>query len=569
MRGVRVGALLVVMAVAGSARADHTCVEALAPSNEKVEDVLARARSDFAGGNFEAAAKGFRDVAIGHADHPQALGAAQLYLETLNELGKKDPACWDDFSRDVPELLRLHCSGGKRSEECDLLARIHADVRRLAAQRLVERADKATGEAATALYASGGQKYLDLFHSECTVSAPVVQHCDEIAYNASRAFRAAHDVPHAIAAARELINLDASSKRSSPLAAKMKYELGGIYQSIAMFAEAADWYERYAVANPTGENAPRALSDAVILRLGLGEDDRATRDAEAFVKAYGSKKRLETAAILYALAAHDVDREAWDKARARLASNMKAIDEGSPDITIAAHALYGRVLARGRANDAARIEYAKARDAWHDPAEAERAIKRAWPDEDEWRTFRRVAKALNAVGEAYWVAAEERRKADVDTIRAPAFTEAKLKAYADDKRAAIARVEPEYIKILDLKPVPPPKWVILASASVSAMWTSLADDVARVPDALKNDKTGRRAYENATRPTRDSVFSQARPSATKCIDLSVKYQFWDPTVDACRDWLARRFPSEHWRVDELVPGLRESATPIVLTPLGK
>src|SRR6476469_10023509 len=89
-----------------------------------------------------------RDKAL-HGD----ANAALLYLESV----KKDPDC---IAKDIPELVRVHCTKPKRAAECDVLEKVHADVRRLQAQRFVERADKAKGPEAVDLYRSGGLAYL-------------------------------------------------------------------------------------------------------------------------------------------------------------------------------------------------------------------------------------------------------------------------------------------------------------------------------------------------------------------------------------------------------------------------
>ncbi len=72
---------------------------------------------------------------------------------------------------------------------------------------------------------------------------------------------------------------------------KATYEIGGNYQAIAVYDRAADCFERYAKATEyKGEFADQALSDAVVLRLGLGHDDQAIDDAHAFNRYFGARK---------------------------------------------------------------------------------------------------------------------------------------------------------------------------------------------------------------------------------------------------------------------------------------
>src|SRR5205814_7180219 len=128
-----------------------------------------------------------------------------------------------------------------------------------------------------------------------------------------------------------------------------------------------------------------------------------------------------------------------------------------------------------------------------DPGDAQGKINAAYPTEDDGQKARRLAKALNAVGEAYFYAAEEKRKKDVDPIKFPAYAGAgdkasvlkhineKVKDWYTKKKAAIEKVEPEYIKILELKPEPPPKWVIAAGSRSGLMWGDFVDDFRKAP----------------------------------------------------------------------------------------
>ena len=95
----------------------------------------------------------------------------------------------------------------------------------------------------------------------------------------ARAYQAARLVAKAINVRRALLSYDEKLKLNSPLAKKATYEIGGNYQAIAVYDQAADWYEKYAFADPKAEKADQALSDAVILRLGLGQPEKAIDDA--------------------------------------------------------------------------------------------------------------------------------------------------------------------------------------------------------------------------------------------------------------------------------------------------
>jgi hypothetical protein len=567
-----------------------------AGQEQLVEVKYARARTYFEAQHWDEAAIGFRDIAMTHSDRDAGLYASQLYLESINVLGSNlgKVSCFDDMEQDVPKFLELYCAGdkaAKNAEQCTSLNKIQVDILRLKAEKTVQKADKEGGKESIALYEKGGTAYFEMFRKYCqdpvnNGQSPQAEKCDEIAYNAARAFQAARLVAKAITVRRSLLAYDEKTKGNSTWAKKAVYEIGGNYQAIAVYDLAAEWYERYAKADPKAEGADKALSDAVILRLGLGQEEEAIKAAQTFNKNYGASKPAQTAAIAFAVGAHYAEKEDWEKARGALNGSMSVIDKSPPDIQAQAHATLGRVYTKLKNGDTlAKGEYAKVRGLWQDPAVAEKRIRDSYPSEDDAQKDRRMAKALNAVGEAFFFAAEERRRAEVDPLKFPAYSGAgdkdsvnkhiqtKVKDWYTKKKETIQKVEPEYIKILELKPVPPPKWVIAAGSRAGLMWGDLVDDFRRapIPEAWKKDAEIRGAYyaalDGASEPFK---VNSAKPALKKCLDLSVKYQYFDEFSRACEVWLAKNYKAEYHVVDELrgAPtlsnsGLDEKSPPVL------
>lgn len=567
-----------------------------AGQEQLVEVKYARSRTYFEAQHWEESALGFRDIAMNHADRDVGIYAAQLYLESINVLGShfQKTNCFDDMEQDVPKFIELYCSGekaAKNADQCTTLNKIQVDILRLKAQKLVERADKEGGKESIALYEKGGTSYFEMFRRYCQdpVNAgqqPQAEKCDEIAYNAARSFQAARLVAKAITVRRALLAFDEKTKGNSPLAKKAIYEIGGNYQAIAVYDLAAEWYEKYAKNDPKAPDADKALSDAVILRLGLGQEDQAIADAQIFTRNYGSSKPAQTAQIAFAVGSHYADNEQWDKAQKALSGAMGTISRAAPDIQVQARATLARSHTKLRGQDnQAKAEYAKVRALWSNPADAEAKIKAAYPDEDNAQHDRRLAKALNSVGEAYFYAAEERRKTEVETVKFPAYKgpgdkdsvlkhiQTKVKDWYTKKRDAIGKVEPEYVKILELKPVPPPKWVIAAGSRAGLMWGDLVDDFRRapIPEAWKKDADIRGTYYDALDAASEPFkVNHAKPALKKCLDLSVKYQYFDDFSRSCEVWLAKNYKAEYHVVDELrgAPtlsnsGLDEKAPPVL------
>jgi TolA-binding protein len=542
-----------------------------------VEVKYARARTYFESQHWEEAGMAFRDIALNNADRDVGIYAAQLYLESVNVVGShynpKRPQCFDDMATDVPKFIELYCSAdklAKNGEQCTSLNKIQVDILRLKADGLNANADKG-GTAALKNYEDAANAYYELFRRYCEQpiangQPPQAEHCDEIVYNAGESFQSARLVAKAIRARMTLLNPQYQMDKS-PLAKKAMYKIGGNYQAIAVYDQAADWYEKYAKADKNAEKADAALSDAVILRIQLGQEAEAIADAQVFTRNYGASKPAQTAQIAFAVGAHYAEKEDWEKTKTTLSGYMGVIDKAAPDVQAQAHATLARAythLRNGEGN--AKSEYAKVRGIWANSDDAAARIKAAYPGEDDNQTFKRMAKALNAVGEAYFYAAEEQRKTKVDPVKFPEYKgpgdkdsvlkhiKTKVAEWYKKKSDAIKSVEPDYVKILELKPEPPPKWVIAAGSRSGLMWGDFVDDFRRapIPEAWKKDADIRGTYydalDGASQPFKDN---NAKPALKKCLDLSVKYQYFDEFSRSCEVWLSKNYKAEYHVVDEI------------------
>ncbi len=559
-----------------------------------VEVKYARARTYFEAQHWEEAGAAFRDIALTNSDRDVGIYAAQLYLESVNVLGAHSqpprPSCYDEMATDVPKFIELYCTPDKvkkNEEQCTLLTKIQVDILRLKAQKTVELADKAGGTQALATYENAGTQYLELYRKYCKApmdngQQPQAEKCDELVYNAARSFQAGRLIAKAIAARMILID-PANKMEKSPLAKKAVYEVGGNYQAIAVYDKAADWYEKYA-EEKTAENADKALSDAVLLRLGLGTDadvQKAIDDAARFQRNYGGAKATQAAAIAFAIGAHYAEKEDWDKAQNALKGSMGLIDRSAgPDVQVQAHAMLGRAYSKMKGDQGAKAEYQRVRDIWKDPAGAMKKLNDAYPTEDEGQKTKRLAKALLAVGEALFYAADESKRANVDPIRFPIYvgagTTADVKKHIDTKVAdwlkrkmeAIGKVELEYKKIVDLQPEPPPRWVIAAGSRVGLMWGEFVDDFRKAPYPKQWDQKGcalncgtadqldwrelkARYLANLDEKSEPIKTQRAKPALVTCLTYSVKYQYFDDYSRACEVWLAKNYKAEYHVVDEL------------------
>jgi hypothetical protein len=177
-----------------------------------------------------------------------------------------------------------------------------------------------------------------------------------------------------------------------------------------------------------------------------------------------------------------------------------------------------------------------------------------------------MGKALDAVGEAMFFSAEESKKAKVDSVPFPAYKgpatkddilkymDKKVKPWVQKKQAAIEDVDKDYQKITDLQPVPPPRWVIarLPARGSCGATSSTSSVRRRSPKNGQKDLEIRGTYyqhlDEASQPVKDH---QAKPALKRCLDDSVKYQYFDEYSRDCEKWLAKNYKAEYHVVDEL------------------
>ncbi|WP_245677794.1 tetratricopeptide repeat protein [Chondromyces crocatus] len=569
-----------------------------------VEVKFARGRTYFESQHWEEAALAFRDVAINHSDKDVGIFAAQLYLESVNILGANmdppRPSCYEDMAQDVPVFIDKYCTGGKEknnSEQCGILLRIQRDIERLRAEKLVEKADKTGGPEALRDYEKAATAYMDLWkkYSEkaCEAKEPACERAEEVLYNAARSFQAARLIMKSIAARRILID-PKYNLHNTELAKKSIYEIGGNYQAIAVYDEAANWYERFARENPKMEKAAEALQDSVVLRLGLGQEDQAIKDADLFNKNYGSAKPAQAAQIAFAIGAHYLDKEDWDNARKRLQSAMAQIDRNATfDVQVQAHAMLGRVYVQIKNPSQAVNEYNKVRGYWKNPDDGRKRLDAIGGDEME--RDRRLGKVLLAVGEAYFFFAEQKRK-DVEKLRFPEYkgsgtredvlkhVQTKVLDWVKKKRSAIEETEKEYLKVVNLQPSPPPRWVIASGSRVGQMWSKFVAEFRAAPIPKEWKQSGpipgladltwddlRLTYYNSLDEASEPQKQQAKAAYKTCLNYSVKWQYFDEYSRACEVWLSKSYPAEFHLVDEfrgspsrMSSGLSERSAPLNL-----
>lgn len=453
-----------------------------------------------------------------------------------------------------------------------------AELERASAERLAERAARSAGVAARSLYDEAAEAYLATFHARCEVpvaarAAPTASRCEELAYNAARAFVAAGHAPRAVVAYRAVVAFDPRA----PLAKSARLELGRLFQTIAELEAAADELETYARLYPAEPEAPDALADAVVLRVGAGDAASARRGAELFHTLYARANPGRAAELRLGAASAYAARDDWPGVAATLGGHDALFARAAVDLRVRARGLLARAHAHGspRERATAAREYEAIVAEWGDGEAAAKNLAHAYPREDEGARLRRLARALVTVGEATYQAAEEARAADVDSLPPPVYAgplrptairahlDTRVRDWATKKRLAIEKTEELYKRVLLVRPVPPPRWVVDAAARVAGMWGAFGVELRRVvPEAAMHLTTADGvAFIQLVYAVADPIYGRARPAYRTCAQLSTKYAFVDELSRGCDAWLVKMqlLP----RLDELLPAAQPESSPVV------
>lgn len=541
---------------------------------EYVDIKYHRARVYFEAQNWDKAALAFRDIALNHSGDDDAIFAAQLYLEALNVVGTRSevprPVCIETMADDMPRFIELFCDGknyAKNQENCDMFSRIQCDIRRLAAEKTVELVDlgQAPGRELE-LLKKAGDAYIEIWreYGEGPMSRGESAKCgamDEVLHNAAQAYQAGRLLAKSIAVRRILLS-SRYGMQDSPLAQEAIYKIGSNYQAIAVYDAAADYFMRYAEGTKfRGEFASQALNDAIVLNLGIGNEERAIEAAGAFNRNFGRRKPKEAAQIAFAIAAHYAENEAWREVASRLSSAMRMIDrQASLDIKLQAHALLGHAREQQKAGSGDR-EYAKVVAAWKRPEKATAAILSM--EEPQASKERRLGKAVTAVGEALFHFAEKKRR-EAEALKFPVYkgrgnmkavarhVNTKVAKWIKRKRPRIEAAQKEYQKVVDIQPQAPPQWVIAAGSRVGGLWGKFVADfrAAPIPNSIKRDVVLSTAYYAGLDGASEPFKLRAKGAYGLCLNYSVNFQYFDSYSRSCEKWLADEYKSEFHLVDE-------------------
>lgn len=301
----------------------ETYIKYVPNSKDLVSIIYRKARIYYTHNHYDDAIKMFALITTKHSSHDLAEYAANLLLDSLNILKK-----YDELNRWVERYLKdPHLAKGELKVTLEKLKvasmRKHAEELRK-----------------TKNFRKCGDLYVKLANDY-----PNDPRWAEMLYNAAICFEAAKLIGQAIMLRNKLIE----NKPDDPLANKAMHMIGQNYHALAWYSRAATYYERFAKKFPGEKEAPEALQNAIVFRMGQGDYDKALDDAKLFVKNYGPRRKYasRTAAVYFSLGQIFENRNEWDDLVRHYQRYLRKYGrKGGIDRKVRAHVKIGEVLWR-------------------------------------------------------------------------------------------------------------------------------------------------------------------------------------------------------------------------------
>ncbi len=548
-----------------------------------------RARIYYESNHFEEAGVLFKDIAFNHPKSELAVYAANLYLDSLNVLASfrkpKRPACFDEMNDSIEPLYKLYCASEDQKSEheelCTVLEQLRCDLLRKKAETLQEQEQ----------FKKAARVYVTIFrrYQECGK-------LDEVLYNAAINFEAARLLGRAIKVRTVLMD----KYPESPWAKRAVYLIGANFHALALYEQAANYYERFADKFP-GEDgsgcseedkkagtcaiAHEALQNATFFRLGLGDEEKALSDAKLFEKNYKRKYPRESSQVNFSVGSIYEREKDWNKVIVYYKKYLGAYRRSAmPHEVIQANVIIGRAhlaleeMGRKGNKPKAQPFFKKALKAWEG---ATKEIQSSdLPDDkkarftalakiaaaeaqfhvsdvlfDKFRaikfpTFKGKTKLSDKEKKLYTRAVIEKRKKmkeEFDGWMKDDFTK-----WMDQKAKALKTAEDSYGVIVEMKV---PQWEIASAARVGDMYRSFVDDFrsAPVPPMLEGDDELVDIYFQGLDEASKPWVQKAKGGYEYCLITATRVRWFNEYLTHCEEELFKLDPRAYPRAAELYP----------------
>ena len=287
---------------------------------ELVPIIYRKARIYYNYNHYDEAVDVFALIINKHSDHELAIFAANLLLDSLN-ITKQ----FDKLNKWVDRMLTNKVLA--QGEMLSQLRKLKRGSQRKAAEQLQKQG----------YYKECGERYAAIANEY-----QEDPRWPEVLYNAALCFEAAKLIGLSISIRNTLIKV----KPDHPLSQKAMFMIGANYHALAWYSRASEYYERFATKYPGEDEAPEALQNAIVFRLGAGMYDKALENSRLFIRNYGPRRKYasRTAAVYYSMGAIYENQDQWDKVIKHYSDYLKKWGRhGGLDKQITAHVKIGEL----------------------------------------------------------------------------------------------------------------------------------------------------------------------------------------------------------------------------------
>ncbi|MBN2802016.1 MAG: tetratricopeptide repeat protein [Deltaproteobacteria bacterium] len=266
-----------------------------------------RARIYYEANMFQEAAVLFKDIALNNSDDELGVYAANLYLDSLNALGsmikEPIPSCYDDLASIVDVFIDTNKAPGvnlmKDEQFSSQIKSLKVGVMRKQAESLTKRKR----------FMESAQIYLDIYKNYTGVYDD--RGMCEVLFNTAINLESARLVQKAIDVRKHMVEKYPDCEHSK----KAAYYIGQNYHALQNFSNAADYYVKFATKYEGEEEAPGAMSNAIMFYIGLNRIDDALKTVSKYEKSYAGKDIKGTASVVFSTGFVFYNDKKWSETR--------------------------------------------------------------------------------------------------------------------------------------------------------------------------------------------------------------------------------------------------------------
>lgn len=449
---------------------------------------------------FDESTPRFLEFIDSHPDHPRAVQAANLVLDTYSQL--------EDYEG-LNKAARAFFANGKLMKDEDF-KKLVADVVENSSFKLIARYE------ANKQWEEAGKRYL-AFAEEF----PKSQYADKALANAAATFTRAGQLDRAIKVRIKLVN----EFKDSPLVPDQIFAVAASYEQIVAYKDAAAWLEKFVTAYPKDARAKDALFNASIYRHGTGDTKGAVEDREKYLKTYPDAADAED--VAYSIAT------AWEESQ-NLKKAVEAYDSFADKY---------RRKSPARALNANYKAYKLREKARASKGEMDKAFRNL---EVQGASYRKSGKPLDDVGDPLALVAF--RSADEVLTKYKALKIAKpdkpaeFKKTLEQKRKAKDAVDGAYLEVVKLKS---PDWAVASLFRSGEATADLVKSILAVPPPKGLTEEQSQLFKSKLEEQTLPLEEAAANYMVLCLDKSAEFAVFNEWTRRCLGYLEENRPNTY------------------------